>query len=102
MLAVIALIEVAEGKKGEFLEIFNALVPKVQAEEGCIEYEPWVDFESSLGAQAMIGPNVVAVLEKWESPEALEAHLMQPHMNEFREATREMRVGMTLHILEKP
>ena len=102
MLSVIALIEIAEGKMDEFMKIFLELVPKVQAEDGCVEYAPWVDFESSLGAQAPIGPNTVAVIEKWESEEALEAHLLQSHMNEFRTATKELRAGMTLHILSPP
>ena len=44
--------------------------------------------------------NVVTVIEKWESIEALEAHLMQPHMLEYRKAVKDLVAGTTLLVLE--
>ena len=44
--------------------------------------------------------NVVTVVEKWASVEALEAHLMAPHMLEYRKRVKPMVVGTSLEILE--
>jgi quinol monooxygenase YgiN len=82
---VIATVEVKDGKRDEYLQIFKALVPKVRAEEGCYEYGATVDMESALthitGAPRT---NTVVIIEKWASIEALQAHIGQPHMKEFK------------------
>lgn len=100
MICVLATIEIVEGRREEFLAIFKELVPKVLAEDGCIEYGPWLDLPTNIGAQPPSRENVVTVLEKWESVEALEAHLLAPHMTEFRKATDGMRAGILLQILQ--
>ncbi len=84
MICVIATIEVAEGRREEFLSEFRKLIPKVRAEQGCLEYTPMVDVPTHLGRQAPPLHNTVTVVEKWESVEALEKHLMAPHMVEYR------------------
>lgn len=48
MIRVIATIEVAAGRRDEFLALFRELAPKVQAEEGCVEYGPWIDLPTSI------------------------------------------------------
>lgn len=40
---VIATVTVHDGKRDDYLAIFHKLVPKVLAEQGCIEYGPTVD-----------------------------------------------------------
>ena len=100
MICVLATIEIVEGRRDEFLAIFKELVPKVLAEEGCIEYGPWLDLPTNIGTQPPPRENVVTVVEKWESVDALEAHLLAPHMTEFRKATSEMRAGILLQILQ--
>ena len=100
MIRVIATIELAEGRRDDFLTVLRQLVPKVLAEEGCLEYGPWVDLPTGVPAQPEVRHHVVTVVEKWEGIEALEAHLMAPHMLEFRQTTESMRVGVTLQILE--
>lgn len=100
MIRVIATVELADGRRDDFLAVFRQLVPKVLAEEGCVEYGPWVDLPTNVPAQPEARQNVVTVVEKWESIQALEAHLMTPHMLEFRQTTESMRVGVTLQILE--
>ena len=100
MIRVIATIELAQGRRDDFLAVLRELVPNVLAEEGCVEYGPWVDLPTNVPAQPETRNNVVMVVEKWEGIEALEAHLMTPHMLEFRQATEPMRVGVTLQILE--
>jgi len=74
-------------------------VPKVLAEEGCVEYGPWIDIPNSI-TKTEPRDNVMTAIEKWESIEALEAHLMAPHMLEFRKATESMRLNIELQILE--
>ena len=100
MICVLATIEAAEGRRGDLLAAFQQVVPKVLAEEGCIEYGPMVDLETNIPAQPPLRENVVTVVEKWESIEALEAHLMQPHMLEYRKAVKELVAGTTLLVLE--
>lgn len=100
MIHVLALIEVAPGRRDEFLAKFHELVPKVRAEKGCLEYGPTVDLPSTLTVQTRVGDNLVVVVEKWESLEALENHLAAPHMLAYREAVDELFVGVTIHILE--
>lgn len=100
MIRVIATIELAEGRRDDFLAVLRQLVPKVLAEEGCVEYGPWVDLPTNIPAQPEARDNVVTVVERWERIEALEAHLMSPHMLEFRQTTGPMRTGVALQILK--
>ncbi len=99
MICVLATIELVPGRRDEFLAAFAQLVPKVRDEEGCLEYVPMVDLATSLPAQPPVREDVVTVVEKWASVEALAAHLMQPHMFQYRKAVKEMVVKTTLHIL---
>ena len=99
MISALATIEVNDGQRDAFLAIFKEVVPKVLAEEGCVEYGPWVDVQNAILDPSAIRGNVVAVIEKWESLEALTAHLAAPHMLEFRKATEGMRAGIGLQIL---
>ena len=100
MICVIATVEVAEGRRDDFLAAFRQLVPKVLAEEGCVEYAPMVEVPTNIPGQSPARDNVVTVVEKWEGVEALEAHLIAPHMVEFRKVTEGLRAAITLQILE--
>jgi len=100
MICVLATIELAEGRRDDFLAEFHKVVPLVLAEQGCLEYQPMVDLPTEIGAQVPERSDVVTVVEKWESVDALEAHLLAPHMTEFRKATSEMRAGILLQILQ--
>ena len=100
MICVIARIEVAEGRRDDFLARFREVVPKVLEEEGCLEYGPMIDVPTNIGAQRAPCEEVVTVLEKWESVEALEAHLIAPHMLEYRKSVKELVLGAALEIVE--
>jgi quinol monooxygenase YgiN len=99
MIRVIATIEVHSGRREEFLKIFHALVPHVRAEEGCREYGPMIDVPTSIGAQIPLRENVVTIVEQWDDLEALEAHLIAPHMLEYRKAVKDLVAGVTLQVL---
>lgn len=99
MIYVIATIELEPGSRDEFLAHFRAVVPKVLQEAGCLEYGPTVDIETNIGAQASPRDQVVTVVEKWDSIEALEAHLVAPHMLTYREKVKRLVRGASLQIL---
>jgi quinol monooxygenase YgiN len=98
MINVIASIRVKNGKIPEFLSIFKANVPKVRAEKGCIEYLPTVDIDSKLPPQEF-DQNVVTIIEKWESLDALRDHLKTPHMREYGSAVKNIVEGLSLKVL---
>lgn len=100
MVIVIASIEVADGKREEFLEIFRENVPKVRQEKGCVEYLPAVDVEAGLAVQAL-DPLTVTVVERWATLEALHEHLKAPHMLEYREKVKDLVKGVSLKVLQQ-
>ena len=100
MIIVIATIDLAEGGRADFLEHFHAVTPAVRDEAGCIEYGPTEDVETSIPAQGDVRPNTVTVVEKWESVEALEAHLVAPHMVEYRGKVKDLVRSVSLQVLQ--
>lgn len=99
MIYVLAAIRVKKGSLERFLEVFKANIPAVLAEDGCIEYVPTVDAASKLPPQ-QLDPAVVTIVEKWESVDALYAHLKSPHMLDYREKTKDLVEKMTLKVLK--
>lgn len=100
MIYVIATAELVEGRRNEFLKAFRANVPHVMSEDGCIEYCPTIDLSTEIAAQGAVRKDVVTVVEKWRDLAALQAHLVAPHMLQYREKVKDMVSGVTLHILE--
>jgi quinol monooxygenase YgiN len=100
MIHVIATIELKPGTREAFLGEFHALMPQVHAEQGCLEYGPAVDVATGLPPQPPLRDNVVVVVEKWESIDALKAHLQADHMNRYRERVKEMVASVELRVLE--
>ena len=99
MISVIASIKVKADRLPEFIEIFKANVPKVRDEKGCIEYFPAIDIDSDLPVQKL-DKNVVTIIEKWESVEALRAHLKTPHMLAYREKVKDMVEELSIKVLK--
>ncbi|MCL4203292.1 MAG: antibiotic biosynthesis monooxygenase [Pirellulaceae bacterium] len=100
MIYVIATIEVVPGKRQDFLREFHRIVPLVQAEQGCLMYEPTEDVETNIAAQGPVRENVVTIVEKWSSMEELEAHLIAPHMLEYRTRVKSLVASVGLQILQ--
>ena len=100
MIHVIATIELAPGKREAFLEEFRKLIPLVRAEAGCLEYGAAVDTPSGLSIQIPERANVVTVVEKWESVEALLAHSQAPHMAAYRPKVKDLVRGTQLQVLQ--
>lgn len=100
MINVLAFIAVKAGKRDEFVQAFKANVPNVRAEAGCIEYAPTVDVDAGLDAQAL-DANMVTVVEKWESLEALHDHLAAPHMAAYKEKVKDIVEGVEIKVLQE-
>ena len=99
MIHVIAVITARPGMREKILEHFRANVPAVRAEQGCIEYEAAVDAEPALSIQTKYGADTFAVVEKWESLEALKAHAAAPHMAAYAAKVKDMIAGRVIHVL---
>jgi quinol monooxygenase YgiN len=100
MIHVIATVELAEGKREAWLAEFRKVVPLVRAEKGCLEYGGTIDVATGIAAQVPLRPDVVTVVEKWESLDALQAHLAARHMGDFRARIRDLVVKLSLQVLQ--
>jgi quinol monooxygenase YgiN len=99
MIHVIATIQVHDGSRDKLLALFADLAPTVRAEAGCIEYGTAVDLAPDVSGVAPERANIVTVVEKWDSPAALDAHLKAPHMAKFREQAGPLLVGVEIRVL---
>lgn len=102
MITVLARIITRSGQRAAFLEEFARIVPLVHQEAGCIEYAPMIDAETSISTQIRAGDDVVVIVEKWDSAEALGAHLVAPHMTDYRQRVKDLVITTEIFILEAP
>ena len=100
MIHVIATITLKPGVREPFLEVFRWVTPLVRAEDGCLEYQATVDVQTTLAVQDGPRADVVTVVEKWASVEALYAHTAAPHMAEYREKVKDYVLGVRLVVSE--
>ncbi len=99
MLNIVAIITTKPGKRAEVLDIFNANVPNVHAEDGCIEYGATVDYENAGDFQTEFGDDTFVVVEKWESLDALKAHIKAPHMVEYGQKVKDLQADRRIYIM---
>jgi quinol monooxygenase YgiN len=97
MVHVLAFITAHPGKRAQLLELFQAVIPTVREERGCIEYGVAVDVAN---ADPAFGPDTYVVIEKWESMETLKAHSVAPHMKAFGAAAGALIAKRAVHVLE--
>lgn len=98
MIHVIAIITAQPGRRAELLDAFRTVIPAVHAEAGCIEYGPAVDLDHDM-VRDRFGRDTMVVVEKWDSPEALQAHARAPHMLAYGEETQHLIAERRIHIL---
>lgn len=77
-----------------YLEILRDIVPRVLKEEGCLQYEPCLDWTPD-GTRLP----AVTMVETWTTKEALDAHLAGPNIAEFRKRYAGLRTGSTCQIM---
>ena len=99
MIHVVALITTKPGQRAAVLAAFHANVAAVRAEAGCIEYSPVIDADGAGGMQAKLGEDTFAVIEKWETMDALKAHGRSPHMAEYGAKVAGMVADRAVHVL---
>ena len=100
MIHVIAKIHTTPGKRAEFLAEFHKLVPLVLEEVGCVEYGPTIDCVTEMDAQQKAGEDVAVIVERWESLDALKAHLVVDHMMAYREKVKDLVQKTVLEVYE--
>ena len=99
MVHALAFINTRPGQRDAVLEAFNAIVPTVRAEDGCIEYGATVDAEDAGSIQTEIGPDAFVVIERWESLDALMAHAASDHMANYGLQVRDMLESRVIRVL---
>ena len=100
MIHVLAQVETVPGHRDDFFAEFAQVAPLVRQESGCIEYGAAIDVQTGITVQNFLGDNTVMIVEKWESVEHLKAHLVAPHMSDYRLRVRPHVQGVTLKVLE--
>ena len=96
---VLAIITAKPGRRDEILAAFRANVPRVHAEDGCIEYGATIDAEGVGSLQTPFGDDTFVVVEKWQSLAALKAHAAAPHMAAYGAKTKDMIASRVIHVL---
>ena len=99
MIRVIATVKLKEGKRKDYLKEMYKIIPMVHIETGCIEYAPYIDAETGFPEQHKLGDDTVTIIERWQGLKALNKHNSAPHMNSFRQATKELVQSMQFVIL---
>lgn len=96
---VLAVITAKPGKRAELLELFQANVPNVHAEDGCVEYVATIDAEDAPSSQTPFGEDTFVVVEKWASMDALKAHAAAPHMTAYAARSKDLIASRVIHVL---
>ena len=99
MIHVVAIITAKPGQRAAILDAFQANVPAVHAEQGCIEYVATVDAKEAGALQTAFGDDTFVVVEKWQSMDALKAHAASAHMAAYAAKVKELIAARTVHVL---
>lgn len=100
MIHVVATVQVQPGKRVDFLDEFQQVVPFVLKEHGCVQYGPTVDADTGINAQQCLGDDFVVIIERWESVDALKAHLGADHMASYRERVKDLVAASKLQVFQ--
>jgi len=100
MIHVLAFITAKPGLRTQVLEAFQANVPAVLAEDGCIAYEATVDAAGMPPSRGSVGDDTFVVIERWASVAALQAHAASPHMAAYGAKVKDWTASRTIHVLE--
>ncbi|MFO1044659.1 MAG: putative quinol monooxygenase [Planctomycetaceae bacterium] len=100
MIHVLAQVELNPGTREDFLAEFAKVAILVRQEAGCIEYGAAVDTPTGIPVQNFIGETAVLIIEKWESVDHLKAHLVAPHMTDYRVRIKPFVQSVRLQVLD--
>ncbi|MEM7041768.1 MAG: putative quinol monooxygenase [Pseudomonadota bacterium] len=96
---VLAVITTKPGMRSKMLDIFNANVPAVLDEDGCIEYGATIDHEGAGDFQTTYGDDTFVVVEKWASLDALKAHIKAPHMVAYGQKVKGLQADRRIYVM---
>lgn len=99
MILVIAEMKVKPENRDVLLTSFREIVPQVRKERGCIEYAAALDTSAGLPGEPAPRDDVLVVLERWESPEALREHFNAPLLQSFFQKTQGLIESVTTRVL---
>ena len=75
MVKVVSKNTIKKEKIEEFIALVAGLVEATKRnDEGCIQYDLYQDIEN---------PQILTIIEEWESKEALDKHMQAPHFKEI-------------------
>jgi len=100
MIYVVATIELFAGKRNDYLEELNKIVPAVRGETGCLEYGPAEGVRTDIPIQEPVSDDIVTIIERWTGVDALTAHLRTAHMQSYREAVATIVRKTSVQILQ--
>jgi quinol monooxygenase YgiN len=100
MVHILVTMMIKEGRMKEFIAVCEELRPMVLMEKGCLAYEYTREIASPLGIQEPIEANRITLIERWDSLEALKAHMEAPHMKEVAPKVKELRSSVVARVLE--
>jgi len=99
MVHVIASVTVQPNTLSDALVIYKNFAPKVHQEKGCLMYQPTLDIETQIGTQKK-DTNTITVIEKWEDMASFDAHLLAPHVIQFRADMKGIIKSITIKVLQ--
>ena len=73
------------GETGAAIDAFTPAIELSQQEPGCIKFAAHQDVDD---------PDVLVVVEQWESKEAHDSHLKQPHVQTLNETVASLMAGV--------
>ena len=100
MLHIIVTMMVKEGRMKEYLAVCEELRLLVLMEKGCQAYEYAREIASPLGIQEPIEANRITLIERWESIDALKAHMETRHMKEAGVKMKDLRSSVVARVVE--
>ena len=100
MLHVIVNMRIKEGRMQDFLAACEELRPLVLHESGCHAYEYTRDVVSPFSPEQPIEADRITLLERWETLDALKAHLETPHMKAAGARMKGMRASVEIRLTE--
>jgi quinol monooxygenase YgiN len=92
------IIRTKPGHRDDVLREYQAVIPMVLDERGCIDYGAAVD-EYFGPPQSLLGDDAFAIVEKWETKRDFEAHAVSEHMKACRDKVADLVIDRTFHLL---
>jgi quinol monooxygenase YgiN len=100
MINVVVTMMIKDGHMSDFLAVCAEVRPKVLKERGCQGYDYYRDAPWPQATHQPAEPNRLTLLERWESPAALQAHLDTPHMKDFASRAKDLRASVEVRVVE--